>query len=100
MIDITLIQQALGIFLCIVILARTEPAINRMGKEEPGLIRAAFVLLASASVAGILAILAGHIPGMETLLLSAGTTSMLLCDRRIRILTKNRNRKGLRHAQG
>lgn len=99
MIETILLQQALGIFLCIVILARTEPALNRMGKEAPGLIRAAFVMLASASVAGILAILTGHAPGLETLLLAAGIALLLMCDRRIRILTKNRNQeKGLRHA--
>lgn len=93
--DTSTLQQAIGLLLCGLILMRTEPALNRMGHEAPALVRLSFALLAAASLAGILAIFSGRIPGFETLLLATGTATLLLCDRRIRILTRH---KGPRHA--
>ena len=93
--------QLIGIVLCILILVRAEPALNRMGHASPPLIvRVAFALLASGAVAGIFAIFAGQVPDTYVLLLTAGTAALTLCKRRIRLLTRIRPpRKGLNHAQ-
>lgn len=99
--DSTALQQTLGVLLCAVILWRTEPALNRMGPAAPNMIRLSFTLLATAAVGGIIAILAGRVPGPEGLMLAAGTAALLICDRRIRILTRPRPiKKGPSHAQG
>lgn len=97
-----LTAQLIGLILCGLILWRTEPALNRMGHTSPPvLVRIAFALLATGAVAGILAIFAGQIPSLPTLLMTAGTAALTFCERRIRILTGHRQptRKGLHHAQ-
>ena len=96
-----LAAQLIGIVLCILILVRVEPALNRMGSTSPPLIvRAAFALLATGAVAGIFAIFAGQVPDTYVLLLAAGTAALTLCKRRIRLLTRIRQpKKGLPHAQ-
>jgi len=89
--------QGLGIVLCLIILARAEPAINRMGgNAPPAIVRLAFALLVTGAVAGILGILAGNVPDASSLILAAGTAALIFCERRIRLLTRIRpNRKGL-----
>jgi ammonia channel protein AmtB len=97
-----LFAQILGFVLCAAILARAEPAINRMGRDTPRLVRIAFVLLAVGAVAGIFAIAAGAVPEWHALILAAGIAALLLCERRLRILTRTPSvDKGVRHhAQG
>ena len=96
-----LTAQLIGLVLCILILIRVEPALNRMGHASPPpLVRAAFALLAAGAVAGIFAIFAGQVPDAHVLLLTAGTAALTMCKRRIRLLTRIRPpRKGLNHAQ-
>lgn len=92
------IAQFLGLILCVIILIRAEPAINRMGQNSPPmLVRLAFALLATGAVGGIIAILAGAVPDRHTLILIAGTAALTVCERRVRILSRT-PRKGLPHA--
>ena len=96
-----LAAQLIGLVLCILILVRVEPALNRMGRTSPPpIVRAAFALLATGAVAGIFAIFAGQVPDIYVLLIAAGTAALTLCKRRIRLLTRIRQpRKELHHAQ-
>lgn len=102
-IDIDTAAKLAELLCCIVILARTEPALNRMDAETtPPLIRIAFALLATGAAAGILALFAGQTPSLPTLVLTAGTAAMTFCERRIRYLAgshRRHNRKGLPDAQ-
>lgn len=97
-----ILAQILGFVLCAAILARVEPAINRMGRDTPRLVRLAFALLAVGAAAGILAIATGAVPEWHVLILAAGIAALLLCERRLRILTRTPPvDKGVRHhAQG
>lgn len=99
---LALFAQLLGLALCAIILARAEPAINRMGHDTPRLVRLAFVLLAGGAVAGIFAIAAGAVPEWHALMLAGGITALLVCERRMRILTRTPPTidKGAPHAQG
>lgn len=96
------IAQLLGLALCALILARAEPAINRMSRDTPRLVRIAFILLAGGAVSGIFAIVSGAVPEWHVLMLAAGVAALLVCERRLRILTRAPNNldKGARHAQG
>ena len=92
--QLDLAAQAFGIILCLIILIRAEPALNCMGRESPPMIvRLAFALLATGAVAGIIGILAGHVPDSSFLILAAGTAALILCKRRIRLLSRIYNRK-------
>lgn len=92
--------QAVALAACVVIFVRAEPAINRMGADAPVLLRLAFVLLAAGSISGFVFIVAGHVPAWQDLILTCGIAVLLLCERRIRILTRVRIDKGEKHAQG
>ncbi|MDT3735565.1 MAG: hypothetical protein ROZ00_05020 [Denitratisoma sp.] len=99
---LALFAQLLGLALCTIILARAEPAINRMSRDTPRLVRLAFILLAGGAVAGIFAIASGAVPEWHVLMLAAGIAALLVCERRLRILTRAPTNldKGAHHAQG
>ena len=90
------IYQGLGIVICLIIIVRTEPAINRMSCRTITLVRLSFVLLAGSAVGAILSIFGGAVPAPSFLLLAAGIAALLFCDRRIRFLT--RAQKGIKNA--
>lgn len=90
-------SQVIGLMLLMLIVWRTEPALNRMGDKSPPLmVRLSFALLFTGSVAGILFIIAGHVPDIASLLLIAGTAALTFCERRLRIITGHNGRAGLR----
>ena len=97
-----LIVQLLALVSFAVILWRTEPALNRMGKSVPTMVRMAFILLATGAVAGILGILSGQVPDTSTLILTVGTAALTFCERRIRLLTAPHHpqQKRFNHAKG
>lgn len=86
-----LVLQGLVLAAAVVVLARAEPAINRMGRATPHRLAAAFVLLAVGAVAQILAILAGHVPALPEALLTVGVAALLACERRLRVLCRERS---------
>ena len=90
-----------GLIIYAVLLIRTEPAINRMRKDTtPFKVRLTFALLAAGSAGGILSIISGRVPSLIDLCISGGITALLLCERRVRLITRfNSQKKGLRHAQ-
>ncbi|UCV02296.1 hypothetical protein [Dechloromonas denitrificans] len=80
------------------ILWRTEPAINRMSKATHWMIRYALLLMAAGALAIILTTLAGDPPDPIVTLLAAGIALMLLCDRRLRLLLPHHKPGERRHA--
>lgn len=94
-----LLAQVIGTLVALVILVRAEPAISRMGPATPALIRLAFVLLAAGAAWALIAILTGTVPPWPLVVIAAGAAVLLLCDRRIRLLTRLRHfDKGAHHA--
>jgi hypothetical protein len=95
-----LVAQTVFLLACLVILCRAEPANNRMGKDTPITLRAAFHLLTVAAAGGILYTLLGTVPDWLSVLLAVGAAALLLCERRIKALTHVRHHQGANHAQG
>lgn len=94
--DINLIKQLAGLLICILLIIRTEPALNRMGAASPLLVRLAYALIFIAAAAGVLSIMTGSVPGIETLLLATGTVALLRVNRHSR--HQNPIEKGPSHA--
>lgn len=70
-----------------VVLARAEPALNRMTARTPQLVRIALVLLVAGAAAKLGAILLlGAVPSAPEALTAAGLALLLLCERRLRVL--------------
>jgi amino acid transporter len=84
---------ALG--LALLVLWRTEPALARMGPTTHWMIRYAILLLAAGALAIIMTVAAGASVDFTTLILLAGITLLLICERRLR---HRINQPGDRHA--
>ena len=82
----TSILQAIVLVAALVIVVRSEPALNRMSRCTPFMIRASFHLLTVGAVAEIVFILAGDVPSWPTAITSVGVAALLLCERRLRLL--------------
>ena len=82
----TLILQAIVLVAAVVIIVRTEPALNRMSRCTPLLIRAAFHLLTLGAIAQIVFILDGDVPTWPMAIVCAGVAVLLICERRLRVL--------------
>jgi hypothetical protein len=82
----TAILQAIVLMAAIVIVVRSEPALNRMSPCTPFMIRASFHLLTVGAVAEIVFILAGDVPSWPTAITSVGVAALLFCERRLRLL--------------
>ncbi|MBI2306091.1 MAG: hypothetical protein HYU78_02195 [Rhodocyclales bacterium] len=75
---------------CLVILYRAEPAVSRMSPATPLLIRIAFNLLCCAALGGVFYALAGAVPAWLTALLALAVAVLILCERRVQILSGTR----------
>lgn len=76
--------QIIVLAACAVIVARAEPALNRMGPQTPLAIRAAFHFLTVGAIAEILYIAGGGIPVVPAAITFAGVALFLTRDRRCR----------------
>jgi len=83
-----LLAQCLTVMSCLIILWRTEPALNRMSRCTPLLVRIAvwLIVVASASAIGMIAL--GDVPPWPSVLGVLGTAALLFCERRLRYLTR------------
>lgn len=81
-----LILQTIVLVAAVVIILRTEPALNRMNHGTPFLVRSAFHLLTVGAVSEIVFILAGDVPTGSMAILYAGVAVLLICERRLRVL--------------
>lgn len=80
---ITSIMQAIVVLAALVIIVRTEPALNRMSHCTPFMVRAAFHLLALGAAAEIVCIVVGDVPSWPTAIVTAGVAALLICKRRL-----------------
>lgn len=75
----------------IIIFVRSEGAMARMHASTHLIIRLAMWLLTVGAVANVGAIaLFGHIPDVPSVLLTVGIATLLMCERRMRILIPTR----------
>lgn len=82
-----LLLQAITLVSCLVIIARAEPALNRMSRCTPILIRLSMHLLTIGSLAGVGCIVfRGEVPTWPTAIVLAGVATLLICERRLRVL--------------
>lgn len=81
--------QAITTVSCLIVLARTEPALNRMCGATDMFIRVSFWQMAVVAAIELLSLLFyAYTPGWRECLLSSGLAMLLLCERRIRLLTR------------
>lgn len=84
-----ILSQITATAACIVILWRAEPAINRMrARSSPILLRLSFWCLAVAALGAAVDLLQGSIPPWPATVGAIGCALLLICERRIRYLTR------------
>lgn len=91
----TVILQAIVVLAALVIIVRTEPALNRMSRCTPFMVRAAFHLLALGAAAEIVCIVVGDVPSWPTAIVTVGVAALLICERRLRLLCPPPKRRPL-----
>lgn len=85
------IGQGLALIASCILVWRADPAINRMRRCTPRAISYAFILLVSMALGEIIFIVfMRYIPSVIEVGLLVGTALLLICDRRLRVLTPNR----------
>lgn len=82
----TIILQAIVLLAAVVIIVRAEPALNRMNRCTPFMVRAAFHLLTLGAAAEIVCVVAGDVPNWPTAIVAVGIAALLICERRLRVL--------------
>lgn len=90
----TLVQIAV-IVAAVMIVVRAEPALNRMSRDTPFVVRVAFHLLALGAVAEIVFIVAGDVPSWPMAIVTLGVAALLVCERRLRLLCPPVKRRDL-----
>jgi len=74
---------------CIVIIARTEPALNLMcHRQTPWLLALSFFLILVAAAAAAVFILLGNTPPIPAIIGAVGVACLMVCERRIRYLAR------------
>lgn len=81
-----LFLQALVVLAAVVIVVRAEPALNRMSRCTPFMVRASFHLLTLGAVAEIVFIVYGDVPSWPSAITTVGVAFLLVCEKRLRIL--------------
>lgn len=94
---IALSLQLVTIAACAVIVTRSDPALNRMNRQTPLLLRTSMWLLLLGALGEIGAIVFyGHIPTAPVVLAFAGIATLMTCERRLRALTGPLGRRRFR----
>lgn len=82
-----LVLQAVTLLAAVIIITRAEPALNRMSRSTPIMLRLAIHLLAVGALSEIACIaIAGEVPSWSTAIITVGIAAMLVCERRLRVL--------------
>ena len=88
MMDLAL--QIVTVIACAIVVFRVEPALNKMTGGTLMIVRLSFYQLAVGAGAELLAILAfGYVPGLREMVMACGIATLLLCERRIRLLSRS-----------
>lgn len=82
----TMLLQIIVVMAALVIIVRAEPALNRMSRYTPFVVRMAFHLLALGAVAEIVFVVSGEVPSWPTAIVTLGVAALLVCERRLRVL--------------
>ena len=90
-----LLAQVAGTVLAGMVIWRWEPALAKMRKGTPILLRFSIWLLVVGSFARLVWISLGNVPDPVTLLMLGGVAAMLLCERRVTVLTRGRRTREL-----
>lgn len=90
-----LLAQIAGTVLAGMVIWRGEPALAKMRKGTPILLRFSLWLLVVGAFARLVWISLGNVPDPVTLLMLGGVAAMLLCERRITVLTRGRRAREL-----
>jgi len=85
--------QMIVVLAAAVIVVRAEPALNRMSRCTPFMIRASLLLLTLGAVAEIVFVLSGDVPSWPTAITTVGVAALLVCERRLRLLCPPTRRK-------
>ena len=85
-----LLAQVAGTVLAGLVIWKVEPALVKMRKGTPILLRFSLWLLVVGSFARLVWIFLGNVPDPVTLLMLGGVSAMLLCERRVSVLTRGR----------
>lgn len=88
----SLILQVLTLAGALVTIVRVEPVLDRCDPVTPVMVRTAFYLLAVAALWQVAGIVTGDVPTVPACLLFDGVATLLLCDRRLRLLCPVRQR--------
>lgn len=88
-----LIAQLLAAAAAVVIIWRAEPALSRMSRCTPLMVRCAFWLLAVGAAGAILCIVSGDVPPWPAIIGAWGAAALLFCERRLRYLTRPPQKK-------
>lgn len=83
-----LLAQIAGTVLAGMVIWKGEPALAKMRKGTPILLRFSLWLLVVGAFAQLVLISLGNVPDPVTLLMLGGVATMLLCERRITVLTR------------
>ena len=90
-----LLAQVAGTVLAGIVIWKGEPALAKMQKGTPILLRFSLWLLVVGSFARLVWIFLGNVPDPVTLLTLGGVSAMLLCERRVSVLTRGRQARKL-----
>lgn len=85
MIDAVL--QALAALACVVVIVRAEPALSRMTQYTDMRVRIAIWLCIVGAAGRLGWIVLGGVPDPITVIMMIGLAALLICERRIRVLT-------------
>ena len=91
----TTLLQIIVVLAAVVIIVRTEPALNRMSRCTPFMVRTAFHLLALGAAAEIVFIVTGDVPSWPAAIVTLGVAALLICERRLRLLCPPPKRRTL-----
>lgn len=73
-----------------IIVVRAEPALNRMSRCTPFMIRASFHLLTVGAIAEAVSIISGEVPSWPAAITTLGAAALLFCERRVRSFARYR----------
>ena len=90
-----LLAQVAGTVLAGIVIWKGEPALAKMRKGTPILLRFSLWLLVVGAFARLVWIFLGNVPDPVTLLTLGGVSAMLLCERRVSVLTRGRQARKL-----
>lgn len=92
MMHLGLVSQVIAVIACIVIVWRSEPALAHMTASTHFVVRFSMWLAVVGAVARIVWVMMGGVPDAITIMMLIGMAALIVCERRLRVLTGVRRR--------